>query len=295
MRRALRGLLRGATFRQLASRATGKRTMDGPPPGWKQRANAAGAGPSRSALSTVGWVSALQTQLKVTVMHGKSAYRVADGLHPYQKEAVEFILSRGGRGLLGHEMGLGKTPMALAIVAHFMAEAPVLVVAPPVLLEQWASEIMTWLPDTTREEIQIIKNGKELPKPEARFVLVSYSILSGQRKGGLQSNEQLRLTAASTPYRVIVCDECHALKSMDASRTQTLVPMIQKAERAVLMSGTPMANSCAAEVYPLLKALGGTPSALPSLLHWNQRFCAGKKAFGYGCAYAVARSRRHMP
>ena len=54
------------------------------------------------------------------------------GMHVHHSHAR--ARRRGGRVLLGHEMGLGKTPMAITIVSHCIAsgQAPVLIVAPPV-------------------------------------------------------------------------------------------------------------------------------------------------------------------
>ena len=113
-------------------------------------------------------------------------------------------------GILADEMGLGKTAMALAIVAHYQHEWPVLVVAPPVLLEQWASEIVAWVPSIGRQEVQIIRKGSDAPSALAKFVLVSYSLLVGVRKNNQQSNGHLRRTARGAAYQIVVADEAHA-------------------------------------------------------------------------------------
>ena len=99
---------------------------------------------------------------------------VPEGLLPYQQEAVQFLLRRGGRGLLGHEMGLGKTPMALAIVAHFISEAPILIVAPTVLLEQWASyeaeqSSTKWFEETVAIEGSLLLQDLRAPLHNALF------------------------------------------------------------------------------------------------------------------------------
>ena len=41
---------------------------------------------------------------------------LCNSLLPYQQAAVEFALRRGGRVLLGHEMGLGKTVETLGLI-----------------------------------------------------------------------------------------------------------------------------------------------------------------------------------
>lgn len=40
-------------------------------------------------------------------------------------------------------------------------------------------------------------------------------------------------------FRVVVVDESHYLKSRNAARSKLLVPLIQKAQRALLLTGTP--------------------------------------------------------
>lgn len=40
-------------------------------------------------------------------------------------------------------------------------------------------------------------------------------------------------------FAVVVADEAHYLKSRNAARTQILVPLLQGAKRAILLTGTP--------------------------------------------------------
>ena len=114
------------------------------------------------------WVSTLTRALDHPP-HGAIKVKRADlvaaarRLLPYQKYAVSFALSRGGRVLLGHEMGLGKTPMAIIIAAHCQRESgngQILVVAPPVLLEQWRGTppaAPTAQVDDGRERVALLK------------------------------------------------------------------------------------------------------------------------------------------
>ena len=45
------------------------------------------------------------------------------------------------------------------------------------------------------------------------------------------------MTAA---FNFIICDESHSLKSPTAKRTLYITPLVRKAKRAILISGTPM-------------------------------------------------------
>ncbi len=49
-------------------------------------------------------------------------------LMPFQKQGVEFIVSRNGRAMIADEMGLGKTLQALAAAIYFRAAWPLLIV-----------------------------------------------------------------------------------------------------------------------------------------------------------------------
>ena len=45
-------------------------------------------------------------------------------MFPFQREGVRFGLARGGRVLIGDQMGLGKTVQALALMACYRDEWP---------------------------------------------------------------------------------------------------------------------------------------------------------------------------
>ena len=167
-------------------------------------------------------------------------------------------------------MGLGKTAMAIVLASHY--DLPALVVAPPILMEQWAAEIRRWLPQLRKEEVQVIKKGADRLRAEARWVIVSYDTLSGKMVGGARSNAHLRATAAGAPWQLIIADEAHKLKSVEAARTQTLLPLLHRARHAVLMTGTPLTNSCAADLYPLLSAIVGD-GRMPPIRQWNEHYC----------------------
>ncbi|KAK9410485.1 SWI/SNF-related matrix-associated actin-dependent regulator of chromatin subfamily A-like 1 [Crotalus adamanteus] len=75
--------------------------------------------------------------------------KLVTSLLPFQREGVNFAISRGGRLLLADDMGLGKTIQAICIAAYYRKEWPLLVVAPSSVRYTWAED-----------ESHFLKNGK---------------------------------------------------------------------------------------------------------------------------------------
>ncbi|XP_077686023.1 SWI/SNF-related matrix-associated actin-dependent regulator of chromatin subfamily A-like protein 1 isoform X4 [Eretmochelys imbricata] len=64
--------------------------------------------------------------------------KIVMSLMPFQREAVNFAISREGRLLLADDMGLGKTIQAICIAAYYRKEWPLLVVTPSSVRFTWA-------------------------------------------------------------------------------------------------------------------------------------------------------------
>ena len=58
----------------------------------------------------------------------------------------------------------------------------------------------------------------------------------------------------SRNFQAVIADETHYLKSRDAKRSISLVPIISQAKRCILISGTPMLAK-PVELYNLLRIL----------------------------------------
>ena len=84
------------------------------------------------------------------------------GLMPHQREAVEFVVANGLRGLVADDMGLGKTVTAIAVLAH-AKEWPALVLCPASVKYNWRAELLRWLPELlndTSARVQVVDAGK---------------------------------------------------------------------------------------------------------------------------------------
>eukprot|EP00747_Dinoflagellata_sp_TGD_P023844 gnl/TRDRNA2_/TRDRNA2_130120_c0_seq2.p1 gnl/TRDRNA2_/TRDRNA2_130120_c0~~gnl/TRDRNA2_/TRDRNA2_130120_c0_seq2.p1 ORF type:complete len:678 (+),score=124.59 gnl/TRDRNA2_/TRDRNA2_130120_c0_seq2:46-2034(+) len=194
--------------------------------------------------------------------------RLPAGLLPYQHEGVRFGVSHDGRCLIGDEMGLGKTLQALAIVSQYVDEWPVLVLCPSTLKWVWKEQVEQWIPNLAKgEDIQVISKGTDSLRPTAKFWIMSYNILATDAK---TSNGKFQKRPDGTPHRVVVADESHNIKDWGAARTRAVVPLLQQANRAICLSGTPTRNS-ADELHPQLCGL--LPKLKASLRDFRSRYC----------------------
>ncbi|KCZ77855.1 hypothetical protein H311_01131, partial [Anncaliia algerae PRA109] len=174
-------------------------------------------------------------------------------LLPFQREGVKFALNRNGRVILADDMGLGKTIQALAIACYYRIEFPLLIISPASLLENWVESVKVFL----EEDAHILKEKSDIGD---LISVVSY-------EKAAQFSEYLK-------HKVIIADECHYLKSSTSKRTTKLLPLIQNANRAILLSGTP-ALSRPLELYPLICAIDKT--IFPKFTGYGMRYCDGKK------------------
>lgn len=194
---------------------------------------------------------------------------VYDALLPFQREGVVHALNRGGRIILADDMGLGKTVQALAIAYYYRSEWPLLVISPASLLESWADACMTFL----GRRAVVARREEDLG---SEISITSYEVASSSAP-----------TLSKMGIMVMIVDECHYLKSLSTKRTRFIVPLLQKASRALLLSGTP-AVSRPLELYPIISAVDRT--IFPRFTEYGARYCDGRKAglwYDYrGCSNA---------
>ncbi|CAI5502808.1 unnamed protein product [Closterium sp. Naga37s-1] len=195
-------------------------------------------------------------------------------LMPFQEQGMQFALSRGGRVLIADEMGLGKTVQAIGLAACYRDEWPVLVIAPSSLRLHWAMSIVRWL-DLPPEDITVVMpqgttrsiNGFNFVRCtrnqplslQSPFNIISYDLLD-------------RLEQPEEPFKVVIADESHYLKNYKAKRTGLAVPRLQRANRAILLTGTP-ALSRPIDLFKQLEAL--QPHAYRKLGEYGKRYCRG--------------------
>lgn len=173
-------------------------------------------------------------------------------LYPHQPEGVTFLSERD-RAYLADVMGLGKTIQAILAAVRTGARR-VLVIAPASTIPNWEREWAEWGSD-------------------ALFAAVSYS---SQKKLGLAERQD---------WDVVILDEAHYCKNPKAKRTKAALAIAAGADRAWLLSGTPMPNH-PAELFAPMQALWPdvlTQLGVSTYMQWVDRFCQYKRiSYGRG-------------
>lgn len=189
-------------------------------------------------------------------------------LFPYQKEGASFIFDVGS-GLLGHEMGLGKGLMALAVCERAEAGA-VLIFCPSAIKWQWYEEIKKFMGDN--QSIVVIEGNKiertHLWRKAHQFYIVNYELL-------LRDFELMNLRV----WDVIIADEATKISNARAKQSRMIKKL--RATRRIALTGTPISNR-ANEVWNIIDWTN--PGVLGNYWAFIQRYCVKNQwggIFGY--------------
>lgn len=209
-------------------------------------------------------------------LYGRIPSSIETKLLPFQRDGVRFVLQHGGRALLADEMGLGKTLQAIAVATCVRESWPVLVLSPSSLRLHWASAIQQWL-DIPPSDIVVVLS-QSTGSNRLGFSIVSSSSKSGVHLDGLfniisyDSVAKLQNVLVASDFKVVIADESHFLKNAQAKRTSASIPVIKKAQYAILLSGTP-ALSRPIELFKQLEAL--YPDVYTKVFEYGERYCKG--------------------
>jgi hypothetical protein len=197
-------------------------------------------GPSLSggvSLAGEGWAADLLASAAAVPDTASGLVEGFDGeLRSYQAEAVTWLGFLDGAGLggcLALDMGLGKTPTVLARVRATMGNGPSLVIAPPAVVGNWASEAARFTPD-----LKVVvhhgasrSSGTKLTRSveAADLVITTY---------GTAVRDMDALVAFD--WDRVVLDEAQVIKN-PASETAQQLRRLQARSRLAL-TGTPIEN-----------------------------------------------------
>ncbi|ESQ30730.1 hypothetical protein EUTSA_v10011287mg [Eutrema salsugineum] len=209
-------------------------------------------------------------------LYDKIPSHIEPKLLPFQRDGIEFILQHGGRVLLADEMGLGKTLQAIAVTSCVRESWPVLIIAPSSLRLHWATMIHQWLHVPPSDIVVVLPQAGGSNKS-------GFTIVSSNRNGTIHLDGVFNIISydvvtkldqllMALDFKVVIADESHYLKNAQAKRTSASLPVIKKAQYAILLSGTP-ALSRPIELFKQLEAL--YPDVYRNVKEYGNRYCKG--------------------
>ena len=211
-------------------------------------------------------------------------------LRDFQAVGVEFADAAGGRIILADQMGLGKTPQAIAYAK--LRNLRTLVICPASLKRNWSREILRFTgssPHVHTGSIPDVWDMKAMVGSQKRqFHVINYDILAKKIETSeeaaspddpsvmLKRNIRDRWLWVDlinmSAFDLVVLDEAHYIKNTDSLRSRA--SRLLQAPRILCMTGTPVMNR-PGELWPLLTLLA--PDKFPSFdaflgqYTWNNR------------------------
>jgi DNA repair protein RAD16 len=210
-------------------------------------------------------------------------------LKSYQLEGVDWMIkqeqSHYKGGLLGDEMGMGKTIQAVSLImSDYPQKQPTLVLVPPVALMQWSQEISEYTDGKLKVLVYHGTNAKsknmklnELKKYDV--IMISYNSLESlhrkEVKGWSRKGDLVKEASPihALTYHRLILDEAHSIKTRTTQVAKACFAL--KGKYKWCLSGTPVQNRIG-EFFSLLRFLEVRPFAdyfckkCPcSLLHWS--------------------------
>ncbi|KAI9770043.1 MAG: DNA repair protein rad16 [Candelina submexicana] len=231
---------------------------------------------------------------RITPMQAKQPEAISRQLKSFQLEGLNWMIqqekSQWKGGLLGDEMGMGKTIQAVSLImSDYPAKDPTLVVVPPVALMQWGSEIKEYT--TGLLKVLVYHNSdpkvKTLKQKDLRkydVIMISYSGLESLHRKEVKGwkrnidSENVLIKSDSVihaiKYHRLILDEAHNIKTRTTGVAKACFAL--KADFKWCLSGTPVQNRIG-EFFSLLRFLNVKPFASYfckacdcNELHWSQ-------------------------
>jgi len=194
-------------------------------------------------------------------------------LYKFQEESLLPIMVRK-HNLLAHEMGLGKTLIAIEGMTRLRCRS-VLIICKASIKINWARKIEEYgyFPIYG---MQIINKTSDVIDPLASVTIVNYDLIN---------HSHIFHQLKAMRFDLLICDEAHYLKNKETKRTKAILAkdgLIHNCERSLMMTGTPILNR-PSELYPMLKVLA--PSVITpytDYFSYARRYCgAFMDGFGF--------------
>jgi SWI/SNF-related matrix-associated actin-dependent regulator 1 of chromatin subfamily A len=185
---------------------------------------------------------------------------------PFQKVAIKWI-SLFDKVLIADPPGAGKT---IEIAGFINLENPgrILIYVPASLLLNWKKELQKWM--ISPLPIYTWKEFDSMDRKPAKFIVLSSFYYAGKKEAILKVLKLKELD-------LLVIDETHAFKNMQAQRTKLLFAVngpFKISKKIVAMTGTPIVNR-PIETYPIIKRLAPHLIQNMTKFEFGMKYCAG--------------------
>ncbi|EED21725.1 DNA excision repair protein Rad16, putative [Talaromyces stipitatus ATCC 10500] len=240
-------------------------------------------------LITTMWKD-LENMPAIVPQQAEQPAGISRKLKSFQLEGLNWMMQQEKTqykgGLLGDEMGMGKTIQAVSLLmSDYPVGKPSLVVVPPVALMQWQSEINEYTDGKLK--VLVYHNSNHKVKHLKRkdllaydVIMISYSGLESMyrkemkgwnREDGIVKEDSV---IHSIDFHRLVLDEAHSIKQRTTSVARACFAL--KSTYKWCLSGTPVQNRIG-EFFSLLRFLEVRPFACYFCkvckcqeLHWSQ-------------------------
>ena len=230
-----------------------------------------------TAWKTKDWARALRaaelsgitTELfKDKLLKPNGQLTLPDFLYDYQKEGIQTIVANPNL-LLADEQGLGKTVQTIEALRHLPVQK-VLILCPASLKYMWQEQFDEW---GQHWLTQVIVNGKSELVQTNNIVIANYDLVSKR-----YIYEQIKAWEPD----MVVYDEAHYLKNPTSKRAKASFLLGAKAQRRLMLTGTPMLNR-PIELYSILRFLKKEAvEPYTTYKQYGYKFCNGKEGpFGF--------------
>lgn len=192
-------------------------------------------------------------------------------LYQFQEDSLPPLIARK-HNLLAHEMGLGKTLIAVELINRLKLVPffDVIIICKASIKINWERKLEEYLDLNYKAPIvttQIINRKTDVISHAANIIIVNYDLIS---------HSHIFYQLKQRHFGLLICDEAHYLKNMQTKRTKAILAkdgLIHNCERSLMMTGTPVLNR-PSELYPILKVCAPAVIA-PYSDYWAyaKRYC----------------------
>lgn len=144
-------------------------------------------------------------------------FQLPNDLYAYQRDDGDRMAQNGQNWLLCHEMGVGKTPIAIYTAEKLGCKMP-LVICPNSLKFEWARQAKEWTgydsAISRQNTYTRLRDFVYPPNPLVKYRIVNYETLI---------NDDHRALLAQFPWDIIIFDEIHKLRNSKPSQIKKSV------------------------------------------------------------------------